>query len=120
MEGIFFPTMPGTLFAEGNAVVSDYDDLCVIFSHFSKPCHLVLENIWPRFPVEVNMRSSDERQYKRLYSHRNLENLCELIRVGADLDLKDGKGFSFRKFIEENDDSDSGMSFINAKVTRLR
>ncbi|MBR1438783.1 MAG: ankyrin repeat domain-containing protein [Synergistaceae bacterium] len=50
---------------------------------------------------------------KRLYSHGNLENLCELIRAGADLDLKDEDGFSFRKFIDDNDDTDSGMFIIN-------
>ena len=74
--------------------------------------------------ADVNMRSLDGRtpiimavksyHGKRLYSHRNLENLCELIRAGADLDLKDEKGFSFRKFIEEeDDDTDSGIIFVN-------
>lgn len=74
--------------------------------------------------ADVNMRSLDGRtpiimavksyHGKRLYSHRNLENICELIRAGADLDLKDEKGFSFRKFIEEeDDDTDSGIIFVN-------
>lgn len=41
-----------TIFAEGNVVVPDYDELRVIFSHFSKPYHLMLENIQPRFPFK--------------------------------------------------------------------
>ncbi len=68
--------------------------------------------------ADVNMRTIDgitpiimfikniSREEK--YSHVNLECLCELIRAGADLELKDEEHFSFKKFLEDENYTNNG------------
>ena len=68
--------------------------------------------------ADVNMRSIDGitpiiMLTKNLsnyvgYSHIEIECLCELVRAGADLALKDEKGLSFKKFLEDENYTNNG------------